>query len=180
MRMPTNISPDTAPAAASLAPTASPMIYGMHLTLRIGQVERRQALIGQEHITTLLETLVDRVGMRVLAGPMVAEERGLPHQHGWSGVVILYESHAAIHTYPNQQEAFIDLFSCKDFNPSLVLETLHSFLGSFVVLEQDMHDRGYHWGTNVRDELSTWQGSYGRDDAERVGRQSATVLAEPV
>lgn len=158
----------------------SPMIYGMHLTLRIGQVEQPQALVGKEQITAMLETLVDRVGMRVLAGPMVAEERGIPERHGWSGVVILYESHAAIHTYPNQQEAFIDLFSCKDFDPSLVLDTLQSFLGSFVVLEQDMHDRGYHWGTNVRDELTTWQGSYVQNGTERLGRTPEAVLAEQV
>lgn len=156
------------------------MIYGMHLTLRLGEIERRQALIGKEQITTLLETLVDRVGMRVLAGPMVAEERGTPAQHGWSGVVILYESHAAIHTYPNQQEAFIDLFSCKDFEPSLVLETLSSFLGSFVVLEQDMHDRGYHWGTDVRDELTTWQGSHAQNASERLARTAEPLLAEQV
>ena len=154
------------------------MIYGMHLTLRIGQIERRTALVGTQQVTTLLETLVERVGMRVLAGPMVAEERGIPERHGWSGVVILYESHAAIHTYPNQQEAFIDLFSCKDFEPSLVLDTLRSFLGSFVVLEQDMHDRGYHWGTNVHNELTTWQGSYGLDEAERLGRTPEPALAE--
>lgn len=165
---------------ANNAHAASPLIYGMHLTLRIGQIEKRAALVGTQQITTLLTTLVDRVGMRVLAGPLVAEEHGTPAQHGWSGVVILYESHAAIHTYPNQQEAFIDLFSCKDFDPSLVLETLHLFLGSFVVLEQDMHDRGYHWGTDVRDELTTWQGSHAQNGTERLGRAPEPVLAEPV
>lgn len=163
---------------ANTTQTSSPLIYGMHLTLRIGQIEHRDALVGKSQITSMLETLVGRVGMRVLAGPMVAEERGTPERHGWSGVVILYESHAAIHTYPHQQEAFVDLFSCKDFNPALVLDTLHSFLGDFVVLEQDMHDRGHHWGTDVREELTAWQGSYGSGDAERLGRSPEPALAE--
>ncbi len=61
-----------------------------------------------------------------------------------------------------------------------MLETLSSFLGSFVVLEQDMHDRGYHWGTDVRDELTTWQGSHAQNASERLARTAEPLLAEQV
>jgi S-adenosylmethionine decarboxylase len=131
-------------------------IYGMHLTLRIGQIARREALESGEAVGGLLKTLVGRIGMRVLAGPMVAEESGDIHHRGWSGVVILYESHAAIHTYPDVGEVFMDIFSCKTFDLNTVRETLTSFFGEHIVMEQDMQDRGIHWGTDVDQELNSW------------------------
>lgn len=129
----------------------------MHLTLRVGGIERREALQGREAVAGLLTTLVDRIGMRVLAGPMVAEESGDEHHSGWSGVIILYESHAAIHTYPELGQVFLDVFSCKTFDLDTVRATLTSFLGDHVILEQDLHDRGIHWGTDVGEEMDSWR-----------------------
>lgn len=130
--------------------------YGMHLTLRLSDVERHGALDGSKPLADLLTTLVDRIGMRILAGPLVGEEKGVPEKRGWSGVVILYESHAAIHTYPELGEAFLDIFSCRSFDIDTITETLGEFLGGFTVAEQHLFDRGVHWGPNVAQEMSTW------------------------
>src|SRR5882724_8617011 len=89
--------------------------YGMHLTVRIANVEKQAVLNDRDAVSGFLSDLVDRVGMRVLAGPLVGIEEGVPEKRGMSAVIILYESHAAIHTYPELGEAFLDLFSCKRF-----------------------------------------------------------------
>ncbi len=130
--------------------------YGLHLTLRIAGIERRSALTGAKPVADFLTTLVDRIGMRILAGPLTGEETGDPERRGWSGVVILYESHAAIHVYPELGEAFLDVFSCKDFSVQAVRETLGDFLGDFCVVEEHVLDRGHHWDAGVKREMSGW------------------------
>jgi len=53
--------------------------------------------------------------MRVRAGPLCGRERGAPEKNGISGAVILYESHAAIHSNSQLRSAFLDIFSCVPF-----------------------------------------------------------------
>lgn len=129
--------------------------YGVHLTMRIANIERNSALDGSG-IGEFLKSLVQRVNMRVLAGPLVVEEQGVPEKRGWSGVVILYESHAAIHSYPELGEAFVDIFSCKEFNVKDVTDTMTSYFGSFTVVEKNVLDRGVHWGPNISNEMDAW------------------------
>jgi S-adenosylmethionine decarboxylase len=131
--------------------------YGMHLTVRIANVEKQAVLNDRDAVAGFLTDLVDRVGMRVLAGPLVGIEEGVPEKRGMSAVIILYESHAAIHTYPELGEAFLDLFSCKRFNSDQVMSALSDYFGNFSVVEQSIADRGIHWGPNVEQELGSWK-----------------------
>jgi len=130
--------------------------YGMHLTVRIANVEKQAVLNDRDAVAGFLSDLVDRVGMRVLAGPLVGIEEGVPEKRGMSAVIILYESHAAIHTYPELGEAFLDLFSCKRFSSDQVMNALSDYFGNFNVVEQSVADRGIHWGPNVEQEMSKW------------------------
>lgn len=132
-------------------------VYGLHLTLRLAKIEMRSKLEGAENISALLAELVQRIGMRVLAGPLVGEERSDLMNSGWSGVVILVESHAAIHTYPARGEAFLDVFSCGIFEEAQVIQFFHENLGDFVVVECNTTQRGIHWGTNVNVEMAAWK-----------------------
>jgi len=51
--------------------------------------------------------------------------------HGISGVVIIAESHLAIHTWPEHRFAAIDLFTCSDsVQPDLCLAYLQQFFRS--------------------------------------------------
>ncbi|HEY3330482.1 MAG TPA: S-adenosylmethionine decarboxylase [Capsulimonadaceae bacterium] len=131
--------------------------YGMHLTLRISEVSRREALDGPK-IGDLLVTLVNRIGMRILAGPLTAEESGTPERRGWSSLVLLYESHAAIHTYPELGQAFIDVFSCKEFSMEQVKDVLLEYLGDFRTVEENVLDRGIHWSQGIDREMAGWVG----------------------
>ena len=130
--------------------------YGLHLTLRVAAIEHRTALGDPMLVDGFLRTLVDRVGMTVLAGPLVATEQGPLERAGVSGVVILHESHAAVHTYPALGEAFVDLFSCRRFTPEVVLAVFGQYFGAHHVRESSLLRRGRHWGTDVAEELSAW------------------------
>ncbi len=128
----------------------------MHLTMRLSNIERRGSLNDRDAVSNFLVTLVDRVGMRILAGPMVGIEEGVPEKRGLSSVIILYESHAAIHTYPELGEAFVDLFSCRRFSAETVLDTLHRTFGNFSVVEKSLFDRGIHWSPDIEAEMASW------------------------
>ncbi len=132
-------------------------VYGLHLMMRVSNVRNRVALSDGESINRFLVELVHELDMNVLAGPMVTEEAGEPQRAGYSGVIILYESHAAIHTYSNLGEAFLDVFSCKPYDVTRVEGVMNRYFGEFEVIEQTTLGRGVHWGTNVEREMDTWR-----------------------
>ena len=131
--------------------------YGMHLTLRLSGVRRREALDDTVALSRFLSALVTGLGMRVLAGPVVAREEGPIEKSGCSGVVILYESHAAIHTYPHRAAAFVDVFSCRDFAVTQVADTLAEYFGDHQVVEQTLTNRGLHWSADASTEMLEWR-----------------------
>ncbi len=137
--------------------TTQPEDYGPHLMLRIGSIERLDACRNAELLSGFLVELVRELGMRILSGPCMGYETGDPAHVGHSGVVILYESHAAIHTYPEMRQAFVDIFSCKPFDPAQVFEVLRRYFGGFEVIEENLLSRGVHWQHDARAALTAWQ-----------------------
>ncbi len=70
-------------------------------------------------IVKVLGDLPRKMGMQRLIVPRVvrAPDNGLKDPGGWSGFVIIQESHISIHTFPRRRFVSIDVYSCKDFNP---------------------------------------------------------------
>jgi S-adenosylmethionine decarboxylase len=132
-------------------------VYGIHLTMRIAAITNQEALNDDQTIAQFLKDLVNTLEMRVLAGPLTGREEGPPDRSGCSGVVILYESHAAIHTYPWLGEAFIDIFSCKPFDPALAEGVITNYFGAYNTVERAIADRGIHWSRDVAREMRSWQ-----------------------
>ena len=146
----------TLPSLTALQSSLCSTTYGKHLTLRISDLEPPDALDSEADVRDFLKELVHHIGMRVLAGPLVGYEDGEPEKRGTSGVVILYESHAAIHTYPELGQLFLDVFSCKEFSVQDVHDVLHRHYGSYHVMEEHVQDRGIHWGPDVIAESHNW------------------------
>lgn len=61
--------------------------------------------------------------------------------HGMTAVAVLSESHAAIHTFPEWEQVFVDVFTCRvGFIPIVVIETFaHAIGGS--ILQARITDR---------------------------------------
>jgi S-adenosylmethionine decarboxylase len=65
----------------------------------------------------ILNDLPDQIGMTKITQPHVFRYSGLvPEDKGITGVVIIAESHISIHTFPEKNYAFVDIFSCKPFD----------------------------------------------------------------
>jgi len=68
----------------------------------------------------------------IVSGATIVQEAfHLFNPHGVSGVVVIAESHLAIHTWPEYGYAAVDLFTCgEDVNPDAAFEYLKEHLGA--------------------------------------------------
>lgn len=127
--------------------------------MRLANFDDATRLDDPSGISSYLEGLVSGIGMRILDGPHVKTEDADPARYGHSGIILLYESHAAIHTYPALRSMFLDIFSCKRFDTGEVVSITGQTFGTFDIVEFDVLDRGHHWATDADAELLRWQGS---------------------
>ena len=78
----------------------------------------------------LLQSLASMLNMRALAPPTVVKlENGTPN-HGVSGTLIIAESHIAFHTWPEHRQAYLDVFSCREFSCEAVVDCLQTYFGA--------------------------------------------------
>ena len=79
-----------------------------------------------------LDSLPEKVAMRVLRKAILCKD-GPPKckeiDSGITGDVILAESHATIHCWPERRELQFDLYSCKPFDSDFVLAELVDAFG---------------------------------------------------
>ena len=63
-----------------------------------------------------LNDLSEKLGMNKLSEPEVyfAAGNGKKDPGGWSGFVVIFESHISIHTFPEKRFLSADVYSCKN------------------------------------------------------------------
>ena len=88
--------------------------FGEHLTLD-GYGGDPAKLDDKELVHHCLDRLPDLLGMSKLADPEVyfAPGNGGKDPGGWSGFVVIAESHISIHTFPARKFLSADVYSCK-------------------------------------------------------------------
>jgi len=97
--------------------------YGPHLMLDIQFCEDGK-LSDLNFCRQFLSTLPAQIGMTKIYGPVIIDYKNPEDQtkDGITGFTIIAESHISIHTYPEKNYAFIDIFSCKNFDFKSVTE----------------------------------------------------------
>lgn len=99
-------------------------------------------------ISEFLRELVLRIGMTALGHhiydvPMAVKRLGqdpISDEGGVTGITVLSTSHAAIHTWPEECGARLDIDSCRDFD-DFVVESLVREI--FQATEVTLHDVSY-------------------------------------
>ncbi len=91
-------------------------------------------LLGSvDRVRTFLSTLVPALGMRPLGEPVLHDVEidlakmnvePFEDEGGVTGFCVLSTSHCSIHTWPAREFFVLDVYSCRDFPPALVLEHL--------------------------------------------------------
>lgn len=89
--------------------------FGEHLTLD-GYGGSYEKLDDRELVLSCLLELPEKLGMHPLAEPVVyaAADNQLRDPGGWSGFVVIAESHISIHTFPKRRFVSIDAYTCKN------------------------------------------------------------------
>lgn len=109
---------------------------------------RHVKVFGKSHAATLgdpgrvkrfLNDLVDRLEMRALGQPIIHDVAlDLSKMHvepfedegGITGTLVLSTSHIAIHTWPARHFFILDVFSCRDFDSTVIDVALDVFGGA--------------------------------------------------
>ena len=76
-------------------------------------------------VSAILDRYPAEMGMTKIAPPTVVRYKGSkPEDWGVSGYVMIAESHISMHTFPERRLIWADIFSCKEFDATPVLEDL--------------------------------------------------------
>jgi S-adenosylmethionine decarboxylase len=91
------------------------MNFGEHLTVD-GYGGDKKKLNDQKLVLSCLDELPELLGMKKLAKPEVyfAKGNGGKDPGGWSGFVVIEESHISIHTFPARGFISADVYTCKN------------------------------------------------------------------
>lgn len=89
--------------------------FGEHLMLD-GYGGSHEFLNDRDCVFRCLNELPALLEMQKLSEPVVysAPESGAKDPGGWSGVVVIAESHISIHTFPARGFVSIDVYTCKN------------------------------------------------------------------
>lgn len=123
--------------------TVSKVNFGEHLMID-GYGGSADKLNDKELLLQALSELPDRVGMNKLSEPYVqwAEPNHIKDPGGWSGYVLIAESHISIHTFPGTQFVSIDVYTCKNGMPVEVIKDYFKEIFQLQDLETNFVKRG--------------------------------------
>ena len=92
---------------------------GRHITMDIFNVKKE--ITNDYHLFySFLSELPEKVKMGALTPPLIV--RGIPENPGITGVLIIDYSHITFHAFTNKNRINFDLYSCKDFDPEIVIK----------------------------------------------------------
>lgn len=90
--------------------------FGPHITIDLKGCPKNVLSNYNLHFD-FLKSLPTLIQMTPITQPYVFPYSGLvPEDKGITGIVIIAESHISIHSFEEKGFAFIDIFSCKEFD----------------------------------------------------------------
>lgn len=104
--------------------------FGPHLMLDLHGCNKEK-LTDFNRIYELLRDMPAQVGMTRISEPQLLKYKDKwAETEGVTGVVILAESHISIHTFPDDEFVFLDIFSCRNFDYEGTAKKLVDFFES--------------------------------------------------
>ena len=105
--------------------------FGLHVTIDASGCDKRK-LASQSLVYDILNRLPGKIGMSKMTLPYVCKwmDKFSDGTEGISGIVMIAESHISIHTFPDQDYVFMDVFSCRNFETDKAINYLISAFGA--------------------------------------------------
>lgn len=97
--------------------------FGLHLMMDMYNCSP-EVLNDKELVLNILKTLPQKLEMKILVDPVVAfaQPNGKKDPGGWSGFVMIQESHISIHTFIKRRFVTIDIYSCREFDTNFAID----------------------------------------------------------
>ncbi len=109
-------------------------LFGPHLIIDGSRCDTKK-LADRNIVEQVLNDYPAAIGMTKIGGPYMFEYQAPdPAYSGVSGIVVIAESHIAIHTFPALDYFTMDIFSCKNFDHELAIDYIKT---AFDVQEMD-------------------------------------------
>jgi len=90
--------------------------YGLELILDLKECDLSD--MSEEKMGRFFVELCNRIDMKRHGAPMFWEDHSdIPHLNGISGIQFIETSNVVCHALPLLKVVYINLFSCKEFNP---------------------------------------------------------------
>jgi S-adenosylmethionine decarboxylase len=105
--------------------------FGEHLTID-GYMGDSSKLNDKELVLKCLTELPAQLGMTLLSEPMLKEasDNHIKDPGGWSGVVVIAESHISVHTFPKRRFVSADVYTCRNgMDQNHVIEYFKNIFG---------------------------------------------------
>jgi S-adenosylmethionine decarboxylase len=122
--------------------------FGQHLMLD-GYMCDKNKLIDLNLIYNFLDDYPLQMKMTKVMPPYVFKCEGQkPDDWGYSGFVIIAESHISIHTFPEKKYLSLDIFSCKTFDAQ---KAISNIVKLFDIKKKEVRllDRGIEFPRNL-------------------------------
>ena len=105
--------------------------FGLHATIDASGCDKRK-LASYSLVYDILNNLPAKIGMTKMTLPYVAKwmDKFANGTEGISGFVMIAESHISIHTFPDQDYVFMDIFSCRSFDTDSAIKYLIDAFGA--------------------------------------------------
>jgi S-adenosylmethionine/arginine decarboxylase-like enzyme len=115
--------------------------FGPHLFMRFSPYRGPTSL---DKLFDIFDHLPDKIGMTPIMRPIVMKTKDRDGHDVISAITMIAESHIALHIFPDSEEAFFDIFSCKFFEVEPVAAVLSSEFGGNAT-EQVLCARGQRY-----------------------------------
>ncbi len=150
-------------------------MFGPHLMID-GSKCNTQKLANRILIEQILNDYPRAIGMTKIGGPYMFEYQAPdPAYSGVSGLVVIAESHIAIHTFPELDYFTMDIFSCRNFDHEAAIEYIKNALEvqemDRILLQRGLSFHGPHHGAFGSDAET------GQPLERAAGRRAEDVIA---
>ncbi|MBI1936418.1 adenosylmethionine decarboxylase [Candidatus Woesearchaeota archaeon] len=127
--------------------------FGVHVTIDASDCDKSK-LASYSLVYDVLNNLPARIGMTKMTLPYVAKwlDKFSDGTEGMSGFVMIAESHISIHTFPDQDYIFMDVFSCRNFDTKKAVQYLVNAFGA-KKFDVKVHKRGLSFPPKIHKQL---------------------------
>lgn len=121
--------------------------FGMHLMLDIANCDPT-VLADANALHKILRDIPDSINMTRICDTQVTEYAGNDDKDpgGYSGFVLLAESHFSFHTFPAKNYISLDLYSCAPFDTTPLIKNIQNiFKAEITDIQSQCILRGQHY-----------------------------------